>query len=154
MNKTLVLVRHAHRDKAWGRSTDNGISDKGRRQAQAVLRLWLERHGQAKGAPLVLSSPKRRCMETVAPIAAALGVRVEERDVLDEGGDLLRSAREFVKWWKTQAPPLVVACSHGDWIPVCIDRLIGSPIEVEKGAFVELGLEGDEVRLLFLAQEP
>jgi probable phosphomutase (TIGR03848 family) len=83
---TVLLVRHGH-------STANGdgvlagrlpgvhLSDRGRDQA----RLLAERFADVPVAHVV-SSPLERCLETAAPLGAALGVEVVVDDDLQECG--------------------------------------------------------------------
>ena len=56
----------------------------------------------------VVSSPAVRCVQTVEPLAAALGLEVELDDRLAEGGG--SSARVLLE------EDGVVACTHGDVI--------------------------------------
>jgi broad specificity phosphatase PhoE len=85
------VVRHAHRDTS-DRSRDNGLSKKGRAQAARLA----ARFGALEGpAPRVVrSSPKRRCLETAAPLARLWGVAVVADDALDERGEA-ESRRAF-----------------------------------------------------------
>ena len=144
--KRLLVVRHAHRDKSEGREKDNGLSSKGQRQAEK-LASYLKAHYPVSEAK-IFSSPKERCIETVS----ALG-KVKSWGVLDEGDDLNKRAKEFLKWWKEEAPPFVIVSSHGDWIPVFFEIALGTGIELQKGAFAELVLEDGQPRLRTLVQE-
>jgi broad specificity phosphatase PhoE len=107
---TLLLIRHGHAGnrKDWdGDDRLRPLSPKGRRQAKSLV-AQLERWAPSR----VLSSPYRRCIETVKPLAAELGVKVEEVDELGEGAgldavDLVRSLHDSH----------VALCTHGDVIP-------------------------------------
>ena len=79
----------------------------------------------------VVSSPYVRCVETVEPLAAALGVPVEEDDRLAEGAG--GSARELL------GEDGVVWCTHGDVVEALVDR------GLKKGAAVVLR-DGDVVQ--------
>ncbi len=142
--KTLILVRHAHRDKSRGRSLDNGLSPKGRKQRQEFEHHWEKK--LAKREVAFISSPKRRCTETVETLAAGLGLPVRVSPLLDEQReDLKESAgrfrgrlKRFLTWWEKKGPPCVVACSHGDWIPEFMKLATGEGEELGKGDWVVL----------------
>src|SRR5947209_8335702 len=104
-----VLIRHAHAGsrERWAGRDDRlrPLSKKGRRQAEGLVRslhtIPLER---------VLSSPYRRCVETVEPLARARDLRIEETDALAEGAGLeavLALLREL-------AGRPSALCTHGD----------------------------------------
>jgi probable phosphoglycerate mutase len=101
----LLLIRHGENDFAKrgvlaGRRPAVHLNEKGRKQAEEL--------GQAlRGLPIgaVYSSPLERAVETAAPIAKALGFRVQrvpgliETDVGDwEGKSVRRLA--LTKYWK------------------------------------------------------
>jgi broad specificity phosphatase PhoE len=148
--RTLIIVRHAHRDKDLGREADNGLSGKGKRQAERI-RMHFVACGYAdrarKQEVVFASSPKRRCVETLLPLVGGAERSIEVLDCLDEGEPLRRKVDEFVAWWEKRAAfaGLVVACSHGDWIPEAAREICGQPIELKKGAWlrVEFFDDGD-----------
>jgi 8-oxo-dGTP diphosphatase len=137
------LVRHA---KAGSRSGWVGpdearpLTRAGREQAEALMRALADRP-----VPRALSSPYRRCVETLQPLAIKLGVPVELVGLLAEG----ESAADVVELL-TALPEESVLCSHGDVIPAVIDVLAvrGMAIEGEpdwrKGATWVLERDGDE----------
>lgn len=68
--KRLFLIRHAEPVTAWGADDpDPGLSERGHAQAQAAADALLGLRPK-----LVVSSPMKRCRETAAPLATALGV--------------------------------------------------------------------------------
>jgi 8-oxo-dGTP diphosphatase len=82
--RPVLLVRHTQarpRD-SWARAdAERPLVGAGRRQALALgslLQCWRPRY--------VLSSPWRRCLQTVEPYAAAAGVRVRTKGGLTESG--------------------------------------------------------------------
>ncbi len=109
----LYLVRHAHAaDRgAWnGRDDGRPLTKKGRRQASGIADLLAE-----AGIERIVSSPARRCIETLEPLADRLGVPVEGDDRLAEGARCeasLALAEEL-----RAAGAKVAICSHGDVIP-------------------------------------
>ena len=151
MAKTLVLIRHAHRDNT-SRELDNGLTDRGREQARALKRFFAERYSPKDiGSGLwLVSSPKRRCLETMAPLAKPLDRVVDIHPDLDEQGrredvnGLELRVQGFLREWTQGAVPLTVVCSHGDWIPAALFHLLGLRMEIKKGSWAEV--EWDEGR--------
>jgi broad specificity phosphatase PhoE len=115
---TVLLVRHAvakarHR---WEDDDDlRPLTTRGREQAQRLVQ-------QVGAYPMarVLSSPSVRCIETVAPLAEALGVGVDVETVLAEGNG--RRAVKLVRDLLAEKVN-VALCSHGDVIPEVLDAL-------------------------------
>lgn len=149
MQKTLILIRHAHRDNTQ-RELDNALSEKGREQAKLIKRFFTERFSKdelGKGLWLV-SSPKIRCVETLQPIAKVMERQVDVHPGLDEA-----SARESIKAfetriqsflheWQESKIPMTILCSHGDWLPTAVGQLMGIQQDFKKGAWLELETEG------------
>lgn len=151
MSKTLILVRHAHRFKSSGRSADNGLSPKGHKQALKIKKHFKKVFPLAR--PLLISSPKKRCVETILPLVNGDKSKVRLTGLLDEGGALELNSHAFMNWWTKEAPPLVVACSHGDVLPVLVEMLTGANTDLKKGAWAEVELDGGVSRLTWLIQE-
>lgn len=130
----LLVVRHAD---AFARSHWDGddrerpLSPEGRRQALALSRRL------AVFAPAtVVSSPYARCVETVAPLAAAVGADVETDWRLAEG-----AGGEAAYALVASLGDGAVLCSHGDVIPALIGELsarwaldVGAKPKFEKGS--------------------
>jgi broad specificity phosphatase PhoE len=125
---------------------DNGLSRKGKKQADQAAKHFLQEHGRTKA--LVLSSPKRRCIETVQPIADKIKKAVEISPLLDQQGivppetssQLEGRAKEFQRWWRAEGPELTVICSHGDWIPLFLCAATGANVDLAKGGWAEIRL--------------
>ncbi|HEX6167068.1 MAG TPA: histidine phosphatase family protein [Acidimicrobiales bacterium] len=109
----LYVVRHAH---AGSRSHWDGsdharpLTTKGHRQSAAIADALA-----AAGPGRLVSSPYRRCTETLEPLAERLGLTVEEDPRLAEGAggvEALALADELRK-----GHDAAVVCSHGDVIP-------------------------------------
>lgn len=101
---TSVLVRHASAGDRRDWDADDRLRPldaRGRRQARQLVKLL-----RPFGIRRVVSSPYLRCVETVQPLAAALGLQVEEDDRLAEGAG--RAATDLL------AEDGVVLCTHGD----------------------------------------
>jgi 8-oxo-dGTP diphosphatase len=109
----LYVVRHAHAGSrsSWeGRDVTRPLSKKGHRQANGIADLLAD-----AGIERVLSSPARRCIQTLEPLADRLGVPVVADRRLAEGARpaaALSLAAEL-----RDAGCHVALCSHGDVIP-------------------------------------
>lgn len=137
---TLLLVRHAKAGSRaeWdGADEDRPLSRSGRKQVPLVHRL-----AEACGADRVHSAPLVRCVHTVAPIAADLGVPVVDEELLTEKAyvgmeDL--AAHRVLAIAAAGGTPLV--CSQGGVIPDLVRRLaemgtvsLGRHVESKKGS--------------------
>jgi len=115
----LYIVRHADAGSrsAWtGEDELRPLSRKGRRQAKGLAEILA-------GRPIVrlVASPALRCVETLDPVAAQLGLTVETDRRLAEGGrgdDALAVADELA-----MVDQAGVLCSHGDVIPDLLSEL-------------------------------
>ena len=113
----LILVRHAVAESRRGWDEPDLIrplNERGRKQADALIE-QLKPYSVAK----VLSSPYLRCTQTLAPLATAVGVDVEESDALAEG-----MARDAVELVRALAGSTAALCSHGDVIPRVLQTLV------------------------------
>jgi broad specificity phosphatase PhoE len=144
----LVFVRHAHRD-TTEREVDNGISPKGNKQVEE-LKLKYEKKIIPE-ATLFLTSPKKRCIETLQPLTMVSKVKLQIEDSLDEQSTG-ESSSEFFKRVSLFLEKLMVTitekqmkcvylCSHGDVIPEMIEILTGKSVDVDKGKAVVLDSE-------------
>ena len=137
-HSVFVFIRHGDRD-IDPLTSDNGLTDKGRRQAQILAELY--QSGTLPSAAEFWSSPKQRCLETIKPLALKAGFQVKVQIDLDEkqSGE---SQVEFLNRIERllsraeNAGTTVYFCSHGDWIPEAIG-LLGSQLalSLEKGQF-------------------
>ncbi|MBW8741744.1 MAG: histidine phosphatase family protein [Acidobacteria bacterium] len=103
----MLLVRHAwagHADKWDGDDRLRPLDKRGRKQAAALVPL-LRRFELDR----IVSSPYVRCVETVKPLARALGIEIDLDDALGEEFQGSRGA-ELVR---TLLPTAAVACCHG-----------------------------------------
>jgi broad specificity phosphatase PhoE len=74
----LYMIRHGKPSTSWGEHADPdpGLDEAGHAQARAAAKALLALPAAVRPSR-VFSSPLRRCRETAAPFAAAIGVRVE-----------------------------------------------------------------------------
>lgn len=138
----VYLVRHAKagsRSRYEGDDTERPLSDKGRAQAEALAARLA-----TAGVTALLSSPYARCMQTLEPLSAELGLPIEPTDSLAEGAGP-DAALALIE--STDAP--IVLCSHGDVIGDVVNRLArrGVPVcgdGLEKGSVWVLTVENGE----------
>ena len=150
--QTVVIIRHAHRDKDHGRQLDNGLSGKGRRQARRALKFFARRFGEKPDAVL-WTSPKKRCFETLSPIREELGVPLTAEADLDEEGDLDAKVNRIVRRIPDSGAEVLVICSHGDWIPLFARKVLGVDVDLEKGGWLELRWSAGSPHVTWLIQD-
>ena len=106
----LLLVRHAH---AYARKEWSGddrlrpLSANGLRQAEGLIAVF----GNFARPSRVLSSPYRRCVQTVGPLAQAHHLEVEPEADLAEG-----QSTNAVRLVRKLAKDNAAVCTHGDVI--------------------------------------
>lgn len=136
----LLLVRHAlagDRDDWEGDDRLRPLEPRGREQARALVALLEPRRPRR-----VLTSPALRCIETVAPLAAALGVEAELCDELGEDQQATAGAR-LVRALAAEGDEVVVS-GHGG-----LERaLLADPPRWRKGATLVLDPELAVVEVL------
>jgi 8-oxo-(d)GTP phosphatase len=147
----LILVRHAQAGSRSGFDGDDTLrplTGRGRHQAADIAGLLLDLVGDR---PVILrSSPYRRCVETVAPYAAATGLGLQVESWLAEGPS--DDARGFVRSLASAMGERVeVWCSHGDIIPAILEMLaaqddlkLGPDPRVQKGSIWILEVGPDD----------
>ena len=121
---TVLLVRHAaagSRSKWEGDDTERPVSDKGRKQSEALVGTLAP-----YGIDAILTSRYLRCRQTVEPLGEALGLPVDDHPALAEGADWLWSLELIESLDGRNA----VLCSHGDVIPKLVSALHrrGTPV--------------------------
>jgi broad specificity phosphatase PhoE len=152
LEKTLILIRHAHRDTSE-RDLDNGLSKKGMIQARNLAKKF-ERLSVTEPV-LLLSSPKLRCIQTLDPIAKLSQVPIEKNALLIEKDESERMSHlqarvdHFLNIWKKSKSPITLVCSHGDWLPLAFQGLLGIEAEFKKGSWAEISWNGFKPLLRF-----
>lgn len=146
----LFLIRHAQagsRQDFDGDDIVRPLTGRGRHQAADIAGLVRE---LASGLDITIrTSPYRRCLETIGPLAASLGLVAAVDPMLAEGPT--EEARRMIR---VIAPLLSkraeVWCSHGDVIPAVIEMLavqdglnIGREPRVQKGSIWILSADED-----------
>jgi phosphohistidine phosphatase SixA len=128
---TVLLVRHATAGRRQEGAEDDHLrplDEQGRREAEGLVELLVP-----FGVERVLTSPYIRCRQTVEPLAAALGLPVEDRRELAEGA----SAGEALGLVSEVDDAVAVICTHGD----VVQELLGE--ESPKGSTWVLDLDAD-----------
>ncbi len=120
----VFVVRHAKagsRHRHDGPDVERPLTKPGRRQAQALATVL------APADPRRLwTSPYRRCVQTLEPLAARLGRPLCTDERLAEGADAA-GLLDLVR--STEAP--AVLCTHGDVLEDLLVRLMGLGIPLE-----------------------
>ena len=128
---TSVLVRHASAGHRLDWEHDDRLRPldaRGRRQSADLVELL-----RPLGVRRILSSPYVRCVQTVEPLAAALGLEVELDERLEEGKG--GAAAELLR------EDGVVCCTHGD----IVEALVGRGLKKAAAAVLE---DGEVVRTI------
>jgi 8-oxo-dGTP diphosphatase len=124
---TLYVVRHAHAGRRSDWNADDRtrpLSDRGELQAKGIATA-IDRDRE-RSAPLrILTSPAKRCDQTVQPLAHQCGGEIVVDDRLFEGADRdeISSLLDDIARAVDDGAD-VVACSHGDVIPVLLGLLV------------------------------
>ena len=126
----LVLVRHAwagDRDEWEGDDRERPLDERGRRQSRELL-------DRLDGMPVeeILSSPYRRCVQTVEPLASVLGLELIVRPELGE--DLQDTEGQTLV--RALAGRDVVVCGHGG-----LEHALVDPPKWRKGIAFVVGPE-------------
>jgi 8-oxo-(d)GTP phosphatase len=146
----LILLRHEHAVPKGGDDLARPLNARGRAEAAALAGLLACFAPQAR----VVSSPARRCVQTVQPYAAQAGITVEIDPglavITDGGGTPGTLIRELL----AAARPTIV-CLHRENVPVALDAACvalgtfppADPLLV-KGGFWVLHAAGSELAAL------
>lgn len=113
----IYLVRHAHAGSRRPTSSHDRyrlLSDKGKRRAVAVAELLSDVKIRS-----IISSPATRCVQTVEPLAANLGLEVVEHDDLWEDAD----TKDAMAILDANSKGNSVICTHGNLIPILVEQL-------------------------------
>lgn len=149
--KAVLLVRHgfAGSRSDWkGDDKKRPLDNAGRAQAEAMV--WLLCRFDVRE---IHSAPPLRCMETVAPLAVAVGLSVREEPLISEDSyyDREREALDFLRSVGTAGTGTVL-CSQGGVIPDILLRLgtedgydYPDPIVAKKGSAWSLTFADDKL---------
>ncbi len=137
---TLLVIRHAHRDVQNPRD-DNSLSPRGHKQSKALSKAILERWGPSCPWTLI-SSPKLRCQETLECLAESLKTDViidpdlDEQSYNESNRDMTdridRFLTKILSKTDDEKPYFFALCSHGDWIPLFQELVMGQGEAISK----------------------
>lgn len=130
---TLHLLRHVaagDRTKWKGNDRERPITKKGRRQADAIAKAL-----KKAGIERIVSSPYERCIQSVKPLAKAIGAKVEVVEALAEGPDI-DAAYDLID---SLVGYNAVLSSHGDVIPATINRLMWAGLTLQSRFYCSKG---------------
>lgn len=118
----MLVLRHASAGDRLATPSldrDRPLDAEGRLQARRLPQALSSRQVER-----IVTSPHRRCVDTVRPLARALGLELEYRDALapDASGD---SALALL----AELSPDSLVCTHRE----VIERLLGGEVQCEKG---------------------
>ncbi len=103
--RTVILVRHAEKEATPQDPRDPSLSESGTARADELARLL-----GASGAAYVFTSDLKRTQETVAPLAARLGVSSEALPAANSEGVVARLDA-------LPAGSVAVVCGHSNTVP-------------------------------------
>ncbi len=131
----IVALRHAHRTVGLP-TEDNGLSPKGQAQTQRLTKAIIDKWGKSIKWKL-LSSPKLRCQETLSLLEKELDLEIIVSPELDEQGpsessiDMIQRISQFVENLESHRGNYIL-CSHGDWIPMFQEIIVGQSDSISK----------------------
>jgi 8-oxo-dGTP diphosphatase len=120
---TLLLIRHAEAGDPGSWSDEDHLrplSEIGHDQAARLAVLW-----RAQPLKRIFSSPHTRCIQTMEPLAGALGVEIEATEDLAEG-----HARDALRLVHEIADEDVALCTHGDVVPELLQALESEGVHI------------------------
>jgi 8-oxo-(d)GTP phosphatase len=125
-SEPVFLIRHGKagsREKWQGHDEERPLTAPGRHQADALVAQFAD----ARLAALV-SSPYRRCVETLEPLAEARGMVVQTHDALAEGASA-DAALDLVRAVAALGP--VALSTHGDVQEFTVQSLAAAGVPLE-----------------------
>jgi 8-oxo-dGTP diphosphatase len=111
----LLMVRHARageRSEWQGDDRERPLDRSGMAQAQALVALF-----EPLQVTAIYSSPYRRCVQTVEPLASARMLTIEQRDELGEE----QQATAGIELVRSLAGRDVAVCGHGGLEAALVD---------------------------------
>jgi 8-oxo-dGTP diphosphatase len=143
----VTMVRHTDagsRASFDGPDDERPLTTRGWAQATALAELLAGRDIAA-----IVSSPSRRCVETVMPLAERVGLEIECEDALCEDGSAASAVDALVRR-SARTSGIVVGSTHGPIFDELL-RSIGSQVErsgphrIAKGGRTELTFADGEI---------
>jgi 8-oxo-dGTP diphosphatase len=114
--KTVLIVRHGfagRKSRYKGDDRERPLDKRGRAQAESLVGLLL-----AFGATEIYAAPRRRCHQTLEPLAEELGVKIQDEPTLTEeayADSHHAGRRRVIEIAKSDGTPVI--CTQGKVIP-------------------------------------
>jgi 8-oxo-dGTP diphosphatase len=150
---TLLLVRHAHagqRSRWHGDDRKRPLDARGREQA-AQLAAFVPAFSPSR----VLSADLTRCLQTGAPMAAALGVEIEPEPLLSDAAHAKSAGKTLARVREIARTGTTAVVSQGDTIPALVAALAAKDavalppgtekVPARKGSAWALSFAGDRL---------
>ena len=130
---TIYLIPHAHAGSrsGWGGDeVERPLSARGALQVEGIVE-------ELRDEPIgrVFSSPYRRCVQTVEPLAQTRGLEVRVAPALTEGTDI----DEVLTFLADRAKHHPALCTHGDIVPKVIRHLLADGMAADVGPISQKG---------------
>ncbi len=142
----VFLIRHAHAGSRMFGSHDRyrQLTDEGREQAHELAGFL-----SSTSLAALYSSPATRCVQTIEPVAEAIGLSViEHEDLWEDVGlpEVMSVVEEACD--RHDGHGNVAVCSHGNLIPAIVEHLAHQGIPVsgrgcERASIWKLTRDGD-----------
>ncbi len=126
--QTILLIRHAKakdREEWTGDDRLRPLTSAGRDQAKAIAKA-IAKEWSDEGIASIRTSPARRCVQTVEPLAKHCGIELEIDQTLMEGSPIAMP--------DSGEAGVHVICAHGDNIPWLLASLEIEMPECRKGS--------------------
>ena len=125
---TVILVRHAEKDRTHPEDNDPRLTDEGHARAEELVHVLAD-----VGIDVIYSTPYRRTRDTAKPLAKHLGLDLEKAPVGNHGEGMARRIRE------KHAGQTVVVVGHSNTTPELAKALgVESPPFIEDHVFDDL----------------
>ena len=155
--KQIFFIRHGHAHQGHNGDPDlRALSEKGKLQALESAEFLARAIDPDRLQTIDLySSPKLRCLETMAPISDKLGVKLLQTPLLTEThydestSAFIGRIQEFIARWLRSSASTAIACTHSDVIPEAVRLMTRIDIHGVKNAGIyEIGTTSGKSELV------
>ncbi len=155
MSRKLIILRHAHRDTS-DRNLDNGLSSKGLKQVDLLKKYFQVRINEDAELKkcVFLSSPKKRCLDTLEPLSklvnssATVNEDLNEQSEKEKFASVEQRVHRFIHWWSNKGPEILMISSHGDILPLLALHMLGTSFDIKKGSWLEIDQRNHHAELI------
>jgi len=148
MFKTIYLVRHC---KAEGQAFDAQLTSIGKSQSEVLTEFLLD-----KQIDMIISSPFKRAIQTIQPLAARLGSTIKEENRLSERVLSSSDHEDWLKMIELSFKDLDICYEGGESSRHAMDRAIGVIEDVLKGTAnnIVIATHGNLMSLILKHYDP